>query len=175
MILSNNALKLFDVLPTDLVIRVNVAWSKDAEELHTILVNATHPIYLDYPTGRTKPPKPTIPLDEVLALANRMPRVKYFAFSNAEDPVYVTELRNQVRSTVKLVPKIETVKGVENFAAICKAAQTDMIMLDHEDLYVSVNHDSTEYTRQRNLVFEAGKQNNVKVYIVQGIIFDEVR
>ena len=174
MIISNNALKLFDVLPTDLVIRVNVAWSKNFQELHTIIENATHPIYLDYPTGRTKPPEPSIPLEDVITLANHSHRVKYFAFSNAEDPSYVSGLRKRVTSSVKLVPKIETVKGVENLIAICQAAQTDMVMLDHEDLYVNVNHNSVEYNKQRDLVFKLGVQNNIKVFIVQGIIFDQV-
>lgn len=174
MIISNNALKLYDILPTDLVVRVNVAWSKNFQELHTIIENATHPIYLDYPTGRTKPPKPTISLEDVIMLANHSHRVKYFAFSNAEDPIYVTQLREKVNSRVQLVPKIETVKGVENLVAICKAAQTDMVMLDHEDLYVNVNHDSEEYNKQRDLVFKLGVENKIKVYIVQGIIFDQI-
>lgn len=175
MILSNNALKLFDVLPTDLVIRVNVAWSRDAEELHTILVNATHPIYLDYPTGRTKPPKPTIELDDVIALANRMPRVKYFAFSNAEDPAYGAALRKKIRKDVKLVPKIETVVGVDNLVAICVAADTDLVMLDHEDLYVNVNHNGVEYNKQRDIAIQKGKESNIGVLIVQGILFDLVK
>ena len=173
MIISNNAMKLFDVIPADVIIRVNVAWSKDISELKTIIENATHPIYLDYPTGRTKPPKPSIALSEVIDLINNSFRVKYFAFSNAEDPVSIEALRKSVVQKVKLVPKIETVIGVENLVAICKAAQTDMVMLDHEDLYVNVNHDSELYNRYMDKVFEVGKENNIKVYKVQGIIFDE--
>ena len=174
MIISNNALKLFDVLPTDLVIRINVAWQHSIEELQTIIDNSTHPIYLDYPTGRTKPPKPAIPLEGVIRIANSSHRVKYFAFSNAEDPIYVADLRKQVRANVKLVPKIETVVGVENLVAICKAAGTDMVMLDHEDLYVNVNHNSDEYNKQRSKALQVGKDNAIDVYIVKGIIFDKV-
>ena len=174
MIISNNALKRFDVLPADLVVRINVAWQPNLSELQAIIDNSTHPIYLDYPTGRTKPPKPVIPLDGAIQLANTSHRVKYFAFSNAEDPEYIRGLRKLVRSSIKLVPKIETVKGVENLVAICVAAETDMVMLDHEDLYVNVNHNSADYNKAMDIVFKVGKENGIRVFKVQGIIFDEV-
>lgn len=175
MIISNNALKFFDKLPSDLIIRINVAWSKSVEELLTIIHNSTHPIYLDCPTGRSKPPVPKIPLEEVIKIANDNYRVKYFAFSNAEDPDMVEELRKKVNSRIKLVPKIETTTGVSHMFAICKAAQTDMIMLDHEDLYVNVNHNSELFNAHMESVFEQGKKFNIKIYKVQGIIFDESR
>ncbi len=174
MIISNNATKLFDTLPTDLVIRINVAWCKSIEELKTIIDNATHPIYLDYPTGRSKPPKPTISLEDVIYLANTSFRVKYFAFSNAEDPEEVVKLRKMIYPRVKLVPKIETVIGVENVVKICNAANTDMIMLDHEDLYVNVNHDSDKYNLYMDKVKIICKMHNIDLYKVQGIIFDKV-
>lgn len=176
MIISNNALKLFDTLPSDLIIRINVAWCKSIEELTTIVENATHPIYLDYPTGRSKPPKPTILLSEVVQLVNSNKyRVRHFAFSNAEDPTEIEELRKKIVYGVKLVPKIETIKGVDNLVAICKAANTDMVMLDHEDLYVNVNHDSETYNSYMEKVLNVGKEHNIKIYKVQGIIFDEAK
>lgn len=173
MIISNNALKFFDKLPSDLIIRINVAWCHSVEQLLTIIHNSTHPIYLDCPTGRSKPPVPTIPLEEVIKIANDNYRVHYFAFSNAEDPLMVTKLREQINSRIKLVPKIETTKGVINMVEICKAGQTNMVMLDHEDLYVNVNHNSKEFNDYMWLVMEKGRENNIKVFKVQGIIFDE--
>ncbi len=175
MIISNNALKFFDKLPSDLIIRINVAWSNSVEELLTIIHNSTHPIYLDCPTGRSKPPVPHIPLEDVIKIANDNYRVHYFAFSNAEDPEMVKQLRKQINPRIKLVPKIETTKGVNNMVAICESAETDMIMLDHEDLYVNVNHDSEIFNAFMALTFEQGKQFNIKVFKVQGIIFDETR
>lgn len=175
MIISNNALKYFDKLPSDLIIRINVAWCHSVEQLLTIIHNSTHPIYLDCPTGRSKPPVPTIALEDVIKIANDNYRVQYFAFSNAEDPEMVKDLRKKIQPRIQLVPKIETMKGVKNMVDICEAGQTNMIMLDHEDLYVNVNHDSEMFNAYMALTFEQGKQFNIKVYKVQGIIFDETR
>lgn len=175
MIISNNALKLFDTLPLNLIVRINVAWCKTLKELTTIVENSTHPIYLDCPTGRAKPPVPTIKLESVIKLANDNYRVKYFAFSNAENPVFVKELRNKICHGIQLVPKIETVTGVTNMVQICKAGQTDMIMLDQEDLYVNVNHNSKKFNEYTDEVFKKGKKNKIKVFKVQGIIFDEAK
>lgn len=175
MIISNNALKYFDVLPKDLIIRINIAWCSSVEQLLTIIHNSTHPIYLDCPTGRTKPPVPTILLDDAIKIANDNYRVQYFAFSNAESPAMVRELRQRIQPRIKLVPKIETVKGVNNMELICKLGDTDMIMLDHEDLYVNVNHDSELFNLNMNRVMETGRVHNIKVFKVQGIIFDETK
>lgn len=175
MIISNNALKYFDRLPSDLIIRINVAWCSSVEQLLTIIHNSTHPIYLDCPTGRSKPPVPTIDVQDIIKIANDNYRVHYFAFSNAEEPMAVSILRGAINSRIKLVPKIETVKGVENMIEICQAGQTDMIMLDHEDLYVNVNHDSKRFNYFMDLVMEKGKLFNIKIFKVQGIIFDETK
>lgn len=175
MIISNNALKYFDKLPSDLIIRINVAWCHSVEQLLTIIHNSTHPIYLDYPTGRTKPPVPTIALEDAIKIANDNYRVKYFAFSNAEDPDKVKELRKKVDNRIQLVPKIETTLGVLNMEVICDAAQTNMVMLDHEDLYVNVNCDSKRFNEYMDTTFEKGKLNNIRVFKVQGIIFDETK
>lgn len=175
MIISNNSLKYFDVLPSNLIIRINVAWCTSVEQLLTIIHNSTHPIYLDYPTGRTKPPVPTISLEDAIKIANDNYRVKYFAFSNAEDANMVKELRKQINPRIQLVPKIETTVGVTNMVAICEAGQTDMVMLDHEDLYVNVKCDSKLFNEYMDLTFELGKKFSIHVYKVQGIIFDESR
>lgn len=175
MIISNNALKLFDVLPNNIIIRINVAWCKTVNELTTIIENATHPIYLDYPTNRSKPPTTKISISDVIDVANNNYRVQYFAFSNAEEPAKVKVLRCLVHERIQLVPKIETVKGVKNMVDICEAANTNMIMLDHEDLYINVKHNSLLFNKYMKQVLKQGKKNNINVFKVQGIIFDEVK
>jgi len=175
MILSNNALKLFDILPSNLIIRINVAWCSNLKELKAIVENATHPIYLDYPSGRTKPPAPRLKYDDVVEIANSNPRVKFFAFSNAEDEKVVKKIRDAVNKRIKLVPKIETVVGVKNLLKICEVGMTDMIMVDHEDLYVDVKCDSKTFNKYMNLVVQKGKKHNIKIYKTQGIIFDEIK
>ena len=82
MIISNNATKLFYEIPRNSVIRINVAWMKTRKELtRTILQNKQYEIYLDYPEGRTKPPKPTLQLNDVIKTGNYFKNVKYFAIS----------------------------------------------------------------------------------------------
>lgn len=175
MIISNNALKLFDKLPSNIIIRINVAWCKTLNELKTIVENSTHPIYLDCPTGRLKPPITKIKLSSVIKIANKSHRVKYFACSNAEDHLKIKELRNLINDRIQLVPKIETVKGIKNMVKICNYGMTDMIMLDHEDLYINVNHNNKLFNKYMNIVIQKGKKHKIKIYKVQGIIFDEIK
>ena len=175
MIISNNALKLFDVLPSNLIVRINVAWCKNIKELKTIIENATHPIYCDYFMNRAKPPRSKIKLVDVIYLINKMPRVKHFSFSNAENPKEVKKLREQINKKIKLVPKIETVVGIQNVIDICKNAETDMIMYDHADLWIDVSSNTKNYNKFESLLLKKCKKNNIKVYKVQGVIFDEIR
>src|SRR3989344_3225173 len=80
-------------LPAHVVVRVNVAWIKTKEELEQVLEGITHSIYLDYPQGRSKPPRPTLSLEETIEFAHLFPHVKYFAVSNVEDPEAIYEIK----------------------------------------------------------------------------------
>jgi len=117
-------------IPKRAIIRVNLAWV-NLEEAREILKNSKHRIYLDYPSGRTKPPKPTITLDEAIDLANEF-KVRYFAVSNVESVRTIKELKKRVKA--EIVPKIETVKGVKNINNIAK--EVNMVMIDKDDLWV---------------------------------------
>lgn len=175
MIISNNSLKFFDVLPSDLIVRINVAWCNDIKELTAIVENATHPIYLDHPLNRLKHPLPKIDIRDTIKLANKNYRIQYFAFSNAESPDEIQKIRQLVDKRIKMIPKIETKLGVENMVEICNACETDTIMLDGEDLYSNVGGKNKDYNEYINLVMETGKNYNIKVLKLQGVIFDETK
>jgi hypothetical protein len=157
LVASNNLIGKLP-LPEETVIRVNLAWAS-LEEAENIL-KQNNKVYLDYPTGRTKPPKPTISLCQAIALANKY-KPLYFAVSNIEDVQVIRDLKSE--TDVQIVPKIETVNGVENIDKI--AEEVDMIMLDKDDLYL--NCKGKDYEK----LIERVRNSKVKVLEVVGIIF----
>src|ERR1700739_3376009 len=82
--------------PSDIVVRVNLAWMKDKATALKTLKSIKHDVYLDYPQGRSKPPRPTLTLDEALGIAKKFKNVKYFAVSNVEEPNEVKKLRAKI-------------------------------------------------------------------------------
>src|SRR6185369_15118491 len=104
IIVSNHLLNTTDIaFPKDAVIRVNLAWIKSFPEAEKILAESQHDIYLDFPQGRSKPPKPLLTLDNAITLANKYPNVKYFAVSNVEKVGPLWDLKKRLRPEVKLV------------------------------------------------------------------------
>lgn len=137
IVISNHVKQIGMSVPPGAVVRVNLAWVKTKEEVQKIVDDFPHQtIWLDYPTGRRKPPQPKMSLLEAIALCHLSPRIGYFAFSNAEDRNLIELIRTVVPPAVRLVPKIETLDGVDRLATIVEAARTDVLMLDKEDLYV---------------------------------------
>jgi len=172
MIISNNATKLFYEIPRNSVIRINVAWMKTRKELtRTILQNKQYEIYLDYPEGRTKPPKPTLQLNDVIKTGNYFKNVKYFAISNAESKTRLRLLRKQLRDDIIIIPKIETLSGVDNVLDILSGAQSKALMLDKDDLYVNCNCNSAIYSQAVGQLRYLSKQYNFKIFELQGVIF----
>lgn len=165
IIISNNLTGKLP-LPAKAIIRVNLAWIKSIKEARQILNESQHDIYLDYPQGRTKPPKPTIKLDEAIRLTNH-PKVKYFAVSNVEDIESFESLRDSL-GDVEFIPKIETPLGVENIGEMIKAG-IKTIMIDKEDLYTSVQCDSQEFNDILQII--RTYKNKIKILELQGVVF----
>lgn len=136
-LISNNALKYMDI-PKDYVIRINLAWITDIDELKSIISKLTHDIFLDYPHNRIKPPVTNFNIYELIDLANETKKIKYLALSNSEHTGYLNHIRQLLNPSVQIVPKIETVDGVNNVIGVCRAAKTKIIMLDKDDLFNSV-------------------------------------
>lgn len=147
IVISNHVSAVGMEYPKDAVIRINVAWIESREALEELMQRLnSRKIWLDYPTGRTKPPQPKFSLDETIEFTKKY-NVDYFAFSNAEDTAIISEIRSKVPANVVLVPKIETIKGIANLSEILRAAQTKIIMLDKEDLYTDVKGNQAEFER----------------------------
>ena len=78
-----------------------------------------------------------------------------------EDGEDVKRIKEKVNS--EFVPKIETIKGVENIHEIAKIVET--VMLDKEDLYIDCGGKNYE-----QLIKEV-KSANVRVLELIGVIF----
>lgn len=157
--------------PENSVIRINTAWINSIDELEKILDSLKgHRIWLDYPTGRTKPPLPKFKMEEIIQFA-KTHLIEYFAFSNAEDSEFIKSIRESIPELVKLVPKIETKRGVENIKDILDSAKTDMIMLDKEDLYLDVSGNQEEFQNLISICREKCEEFNVTCLELKGVVF----
>ncbi|MHB8483458.1 MAG: hypothetical protein ACYDBV_12115 [Nitrospiria bacterium] len=159
------------------VIRVNLAWVKSVIEAEEILKywqgEELFPVYLDFPQGRTKPPCPTITIDDAIILANKYSDiVRYFAISNAENTETMVNLRNSLKKKTLIVPKIETLKGVAMLTDIVCSAETNMIMLDKDDLFISCDCAVYDYEHAVKTVREICKEKNIKILELQGIVLE---
>lgn len=172
IIVSNHLLTTTNlVFPNDIVVRLNLAWMKDHDTAVKTLEQITHDVYLDYPQGRSKPPKPVVTLDEALELAKRFPHVKYFAVSNVEEGPAIADIRARLADHIQLIPKIESERGVKNLAAIKEGARCTHAMLDKEDLYLDVDCDMVLF---QSLIEEARAQAStlgMHMLELQGVVF----
>lgn len=165
IVISNNLQGKMPI-PEDAIIRVNLAWFDDWREAKQIIDNSEHYIYLDYPSGRTKPPRPKIELEEAIELSKHT-KVKYFAISNSEDIYELSEIKSLINC--ELVPKIETEQGVMNMNSMIEDTGIKTFMLDKEDLYTNCKMDSEKYNE---LVMKAREYGSkVKVLELQGVVF----
>ncbi|MEK7585331.1 MAG: hypothetical protein AAB455_02375 [Patescibacteria group bacterium] len=172
IIVSNHLLSKTKLsFPDHVVVRVNIAWVKSEAELKKILTEIKHDIYLDYPQGRTKPPKPTLDLAQAIALAKKHKHVKYFAVSNVEDPEAIGKIRKQLPKNIELVPKIETKKGVRNIEKIVAKIKNKYLMLDKEDLYLDVDRDADTFECLIELAREKSRQSGTQILELHGVVF----
>ncbi|HWP61357.1 MAG TPA: hypothetical protein VN495_02030 [Candidatus Paceibacterota bacterium] len=157
--------------PKDVVVRLNLAWMKDLASAKDALSKIKHDVYLDYPQGRSKPPRPTLSLEQGLALAKRYKNVKYFAVSNVEEPADVAKLRAKLPKHIQFVPKIETKRGVKNLPAIIRAGRIKYAMLDKEDLYIDVGRDQDVFEILNDAARSHAKHGGITLLELQGVVF----
>ena len=173
ILISNHLLRTHEItIDDDSVIRINIAWVKDEEQLREYL-DIPYDVFLDYPENRKKPPTPNIKLERVIEIMKDYPNVKFFAISNAEDCERIKSLRRQLDDHIWLVPKIETEVGVKSVYNIVGAALTKYIMLDKEDLYIDVHQNDYKYKKLMGLIRDECKQLDVHIFELTGVIFSD--
>lgn len=173
IVISNHVKHIGMEYPPDSLIRINLAWAGGIDDVKKIIDGAKgHKIWLDYPTGRTKPPKPSMTLMDAIRICKEFAEcIEYFAFSNAEDPNQIEMIRALVPENVKLAPKIETINGVNHLSDIIKASKGDLIMLDKEDLYVACEMDVERFNWFVNATRSWCKERGVICLELKGVIF----
>lgn len=148
MILISNNMQKYMTLDANVVIRINMAWVNDIAQLKDeIEQNADRNIFLDYPQGRSKFPKPTLEIEDAYELCNMYSNIKYFAVSNIETVKTILEVKSHLPEHVTFVPKIETLEGIKIFGRLVYDCGLTICMLDKEDLFTDVNKDNDEFFR----------------------------
>jgi len=175
LLISNNVQKYMEI-PDDAVIRVNMAWVPTIDILEEILQkNKDKIIFLDYPEGRAKPPKPILTLSDAYLMCQKYLNIKYFAVSNVESVARVLEIKNNLPLHVDFVPKIETLKGITNLHNLISTANVTTIMLDKEDLYTDVGKQNTSFFKCVDLAREICKELDVTLLELEGVVFSNRR
>jgi citrate lyase beta subunit len=162
-------------LPDDVVIRVNLAWVNPLN-LYDKLRDIPHDIYLDNPVGRVKPPNNKYSVENIISIIVEFnQKIKYLAISNVEHAEDL-KLFDHMISSVSLVPKIETIKGIENIDHIIKAMPSaGYIMLDHDDLCSDLIRNNIDpdlmYTKYIDPLIEFCRVEGINLLRTQGIVF----
>jgi len=172
LLISQNA-RLLDIpFCKETVFRLNTAWVQTKEDLFYLLENIKGDVFLDFPKGRTKPPKPVLRIGDLQEAISTFDKIKYFALSNVESGLDVDEMRRLV-STVKLVPKIESRAGIEHIFSIINALKDDekYLMLDKEDLYVDLKCHDGKFVKYIDILRSMCRERGKELLQLQGVIF----
>ena len=153
--------------PSDVIYRINLAWINTVDDLSEILrKHKNHKIFLDLPIRRTKPPENRYSIDSLMPIIKNFLNIRYLAVSNV----------NKLPDNITLVPKIESILGIENIKSITDSVKNKekIIMLDHDDLYRSVEKDNEPISRFQNSIntlIEFCKENGIVLLRTRGVIF----
>ena len=163
-------------IPKTSVIRINIAWCKNLPTLIDKLKDAEeYDVFLDFPEGRSKPPRSPITLEDLRILPMVFKNIKHFAISNVERQ---DDLTDYIHLGVSLVPKIETVFGCENIDSIVNGKQhINYIMIDHGDLYndmiLTGKEDKDMYRDYIDPLVSRCKAFRVKALRERGLVFSD--
>lgn len=180
MILISQNLSNYEMpIPKNSVFRINLAWVNDIEQLTTLVEkHREHPIFIDLPINRTKPPNNKYTLDDIIIILKKYDNIKYLAVSNVEKGQDLDEYLKVVPKSITIVPKIESHRGVDNIDEILEKLEYDerIIMLDHDDLYSNLlksNMSADKFSFYINNLAEFSKKNNIVLLRTIGIIFSD--
>ena len=140
-IISQNATNYGIQVPSDTVLRINLAWCSSVKQLKDILEeHKNNSIFLDLPIKRIKPPNNKYTLNDLISVISSYNQIKYFAISNVESANDLEDYIQKIPPNIILVPKIESPIAIQNVSEIVNAIPTDekILMLDHDDLFSKI-------------------------------------
>ena len=140
-IISQNTTNYGIEVPSDTILRINLAWCSSIKQLKDILEDhKNNSIFLDLPIKRIKPPNNKYTLDDLIPVITSYNQIKYFAISNVESSDDLKNYIEKIPTNIVLVPKIESPTAILNISEIVNAIPTDekILMLDHDDLFAKI-------------------------------------
>jgi len=176
LIVSQNLTKYDMTFPDDVILRINLAWINNLDELKEILIKYSHnDIFLDLPTKRLKPPSNKYTMDELVPIIRENKNIKYFAVSNVEHPDDISKIKSKLPPNVIIVPKIESIPAIHNIDNIVNSlGENRIIMLDHDDLYSCILKGGHPSEKLRDYIEHLEKfcnNNNTILLKTRGVIF----
>ncbi len=163
--------------PDEVVLRVNMAWVDSLEKFKETLDRYDLDFFIDFPSGRIKPPNNRYTIEQLVPIIQKYRNIKYLAVSNVESPEEIEHYSILVGERPRIVPKIETIKGVNNISKICtKLSKGDYIMLDHDDLFTNViknNLSTNDFLNLVDTLVSFCKSSNFNLLRTRGVIFSE--
>ena len=177
MLVSHNLRHHGMEFPDGTVMRINLAWINDLETLDHIVAGISNEVFIDIPTGRLKPPSNRYRLEDIAPFIKKHSHIRYIAISNVEGPEPILQFREALGSEIVLVPKIETMAGIDNLAEIHRALTADAtMMLDHDDLFndVMTNDGQVQtFIDQVNALVSFCQRQGIRLLRTRGVIFSD--
>ena len=180
LLISQNIKNHYNLeFPDDVVLRINLAWCNNLEELKEKLSNEKNAkFFLDLPQGRIKPPNNKYSLEEMIPILESNKQIKYFAVSNVEGKNDLQPFLDKLPDHINIVPKIESPNSILNIKEICNALKTEkkIVMLDHDDLFSSIirkNEDKNNFQKYIRKLIDFCEKENISLLRTVGVMFSD--
>ena len=180
LLISQNIKNHYNLeFPDDVVLRINLAWCNNLEELKEKLSNEKNvKFFLDLPQGRIKPPNNNYSLEEMIPILESNKQIKYFAVSNVEGKNDLQPFLDKLPDHINIVPKIESPNSILNIKEICDALKTEekVVMLDHDDLFSSIirkNENKNNFQKYIRKLIDFCEKENISLLRTVGIMFSD--
>ena len=180
LLISQNIKNHYNLeFPDDVVLRINLAWCNNLEELKEKLYNEKNAkFFLDLPQGRIKPPNNKYSLDEMIPMLESNKQIMYFAVSNVESKNDLQPFLDKLPDHINIVPKIESPNAILNIKEICNALKTEkkIVMLDHDDLFSSIirkNENKNNFQKYIKKLIDFCEKENISLLRTVGVMFSD--
>jgi len=178
-IISQNIKNYGIEVPSDTILRINLAWCNSIKQLKDILgEHKNNPIFLDLPIKRIKPPNNKYTLDDLVPVISSYSQIKYFAISNVESSGDLEEYVQKIPANIILVPKIESPMAIQNVSEIVNAipSKEKILMLDHDDLFSTIIMNKESYDVFQNYIkklVDFCEENKIILLRTIGVMFSD--
>ena len=178
-VISQNIKNYGIEVPSDTILRINLAWCNSIKQLKDILdKHKNNPIFLDLPIKRIKPPNNKYTLDDLVPVISSYNQIKYFAISNVESSGDLEEYVQKIPANIILVPKIESPMAIQNVSEIVNAIprKEKILMLDHDDLFSTIIMNEESYDIFQNYIkklVDFCEENKIILLRTIGVMFSD--